>query len=135
MPSHHQWWISPDEEQFHGPYETKEEAIQTALKDKIYMEDEDEKVAYIVEAQSVVIDDIHISARDLLDDLAVTFEECVHPDDGELFRDVSAEDYQDLDAIINQAFQMWVRDHNIKLAYSSLTEQRNEEWITLPKPE
>ena len=132
MPSQHQWWISLDEEVYHGPFETRETAIQAALKDKLYMEDEDAKITYIVEAQSVIIDDIHISARDLLDDLAVSFEECIHPDDGELFKDVTAEDYQDLDVIINQAFQMWVRDHNIKLAYSSLSEQRNEEWITLP---
>jgi hypothetical protein len=136
MPSPHQWWITDDEERYHGPYATRDEAIFQAQKQGIYNQEQDQGNVnvLVLEAQSHTVEDLEIDPNDVLDELESNYEEYTN-EDGELFADIDRSAKEDLGTMLNQTFQMWARDHDIKLAQAPLMNERNQEFVTFPKPE
>lgn len=133
MPTGYQWWISEDQYSYRGPYPTKEEAIKQALQNEVFHEVNDNEIGFhICEAQTPVMEDIIIDADALLVDLADAYEEYQN-EDGQVFTNLESGDIDDLQDVLNQAFQTWARDHDIKLPNTCI-EMRNEEFLTMPKP-
>lgn len=138
MPSGYNWWASASEENdpYCGPFETKERAISHALLNGFYEESKDGSSVqlYVCEAVVATIEDIDLDADVILTDLATFYEEWTD-EDGDLFRPtVTKEDAKDLGVALNQAFQMWARDHGINI-YGSFQETRSGEYITMPTPD
>jgi hypothetical protein len=132
MPTQFQWWISQEDgSELTGPFLTKDLAITGAVLNGIFSEEENDQISiFALEATSRTIEDITINAENVLDDLETFYSDC---GDG-IFKDISCEDAHMLEKALNEAFQMWARDRDI-LRIGLFLETRNEETVTMPKPD
>jgi len=132
MATQFQWWISRDEEsELTGPFLTKDLAISSAVLNGIFSEEENDQISmFVLEGKSKTIEDIIINADNIIDDL-----ETFYGDFGEsIFNNISREDVYMLETALNEAFQIWARDRDV-LRTGIFIETRNEETITMPKPD
>lgn len=119
------WWVGHDEERYHTPCETREEAA--------YIAQEQRGGGYIVEALKPA--NIKISGYfdsglfiENADDAA--WEDHADPDGDYTLFEVTPDQQEDLQAMVRQTMDAWQEKHSLIFTGWKFSAQRNEEYIS-----
>lgn len=145
MPGPWMWWAGDNDERYSvGPCATRQDAIDEALGQGVYLEVEPDPPerpdwtigVYVIEARSPTIEDVEIDGDDVLEMLETrTYEDLVDPEgDGNLLA-ATDEQRRDLSRRLTRALHEWVVENGIGLAYASFRETRNRNEEYLPHPD
>lgn len=136
------WWVSSDEEIYHGPYDSREEAIEVATGDEVGFCDWEEGVPahhsfYLMEAyqQPLQLAD-YIDVGDMLERWHdYDWEEMGDPNgDGNIVEHVTSAQWDDLQVRLRAAASAWQAEHAIVIKPWAFKGQRNQEHVRIEIP-
>lgn len=121
-----QWWSSDSDENYQlGPFLTKEEAINAAKHNY------PNQTVYVIRAKCFEVSDIKVDVGAMMYEMEVDYEDFCNPD-SETLLEYSREQFKKLETEMNNTFQKWIRDNNIKLSYISFEQTDSFEKIKVP---
>lgn len=129
-----QWWVSADEENYQGPYDTRDEAIRVAIAEGIG--DEFNRVPgcqrfYLCEARQGPIDLSRYSDADgVLDQVCSRIDDEFGGEDGIDWHFWNREQEADLDRRLRAVVRAWQRRHKIRVRTWGFTATRETERYT-----